>query len=1491
MKNRYNTIIFFLFLCQFSFGQLEADYSSQGNTSLPEWIQLMYAKDADPGKVKSLYDQYYLVHTFVKNEHTQYFKRWLKSYSRIYPTDKKSLENYNRRRTASKNKLIRTNNWVSLGPYDWDHDAAGRSYAAGAAHVYTIEQSISNPNTLYAGTATSGIWKSVNHGDNWDLVTSNLLVNSCTAISIDYTDDQIVYAEILSSVYKSIDGGANWSATGNSTFQNISMNVKDIIMHPSNQDILFLASSTGIYRSIDAGTNWTTILSGDFLEIELHPTDPNYVYTVQRSGDVTIFYRSDDNGISYTVLDNGWPSPDLSNGEFNRRTEIAVSAAAPDDVYAHVTGSANGGSGLYGVYISRDKGENWTFQCCGPQPAGVPSTSNMNLMAWSDEGTDDGGQYNYNVAFEVNPTDADHVLLAGTNLWVSQDKGSTFTCPAKWSHSYKPNYVHADIHDIKYFDHTNEIWIACDGGIFFSDDNGANYTRKILGISGTDFWGYGQGFWFGDVMLGGAYHNGTMLREEGTYINDWICTDGGDGIRGFVNPGLDRQVYSDYNIKKLKGDRTVEPDSRIFLNKPNASYIVGESSDMLFHPAYYGWWYTGVGTKIVRTKDNGISYDDLYDFGERVVSSSISWSNPNVIYVCTWPDWWGKKKIFRTNDAGINWTEITPEVPDLDWIPYDIEVDPLDENKIWVARTSQYGTPAVDGKSLFFSDDGGSSWSNISSTGLEGESPSSMALQKGSDGGIYIGTRRAVYYKDNTMSSWELYSNNLPASTFSTRLEPYYRKSKIRNATNRSVYESDLHTPNTTVIAQASVQWDTLICIQDTAYFVDHSIVTDDNVNWSWSFPGGTPNSSTDRNPKIIYECPGNYGVSLTVSDTHGSDTQEIETIIHVARDCATADENNSLLCEADDGHGVIPNLDITTTQFTLTAWIKPNGIQNNYAAIMMNDGSDGGGLNFREGNNTLGYHWPNGQWYWDSNLEVIPGEWSYVAMVVENDGITIYLNDEKSKHFFSPGSVEFTNIRLGSYKTWTSRNYNGEIDEVCMWNRSLTDNEIKSYRHIQQNDVGTDMIIAYYKLNRSDGIIEDAHGEKDGMISGTSSKIISSSPVSSGVSDLVSINAAGTYNFPNTGVELVFPSGRTYPNGDVVISRLDGLPKNSAFVQTPLWTGYYIVNNYGTNTTISPLESITFSNENIVNSYTAATDNFVSLHRRMENSDLSDWSLWIGNNPDVTAGNPGQVQYTDANSMINLDAQMINLRADFPEGKPQVFFASDSAHDGLLKGGQSMALGLISENQGLILPILDETGLENIGNAAAGLLAYYEENNCLLFSDGDQWLEIKGTEVTVAIDPSATAPTTGLSIGDNNNISSGLIRLPPSSGMILLPSLLEEELPMIETPVEGMMLYNTTEKSIQYYNGIEWKKLKSLVSLATYNIGSNQITPNEGVSVLHNNRNKNAIIDIASMSRYTLGLAPLDVRMIAQPVKGLLVYDTSYKAFIYYDGNFWKKI
>jgi len=861
------TLLFLLIISNLSlFAQVEMKYNANAE-HLPHWVQLMYAENPDAGEIISAYRNYYKNNKLVKNKHTQYYKRWIRNLSRIsHPITNKP---------TSKS----SNQWECLGPWDFDKDAASRSYAPGAAHVYTVEQSISNPNVLYAGSATAGAWKTTDKGANWELLTKDIYLGGVYAIEIDFADEDIAYISGNGGVYKTIDGGINWNIIGDTSFTNYTHSVKDIKLKPNNNLELFVSSNEGLFKSTDGGIYFNQIMSGNFMEIEFHPNSADTMYFIKQAGDSTLFYRSDDGGNTLINYTNGWPNP--SSGDEQKRTEIAVSPAAPNKIVALATGSANGGSGLYGIYISYDKGENWIFQCCGPHPAGAPDTNNINMMGWQPDGSDDGGQYYYDLALAVNPNNADIIHVGGVNHWISFDDGVTFTCPAKWSEPHKKGYVHADIHDINYFG--NDLWFACDGGIFFSDNAGDSIYKKQYGIAGTDFWGFGVGFKDGDVMLGGTYHNGTLLKDNNTYINDWICTQGGDNYRGYVNFGNPRQVYHDGGGKLLSGDRTIPIESFTLEKKPNASYIIGESSQLEFNPRCHNWVYSGNDTILWLSKNNGKNFEAIHHFNEKVTSVEVAWSNPNVIYVATWGSWWGNKKIYRTANAGKTWTDITPSSTMQNgslWRPFDITISSNNENTLWIARCTQSGNYSfIDGYKVFKSVDGGQNWINLSTPTLDGYKPTNIEHQRGSNGGVYLGTRKTVFYRNDSMPDWIIYDNNLPKRTLSTQLIPQYREGLLINGTNRSVYEIDFY-ENTPPSAQIAADRLTISCLNDTVKFVDHSAVRHNSASWQWTFPGGNPSSSTLEDPVVVYSTPGSYDVSLQVTDAFGSSTQNLTEFI-----------------------------------------------------------------------------------------------------------------------------------------------------------------------------------------------------------------------------------------------------------------------------------------------------------------------------------------------------------------------------------------------------------------------------------------------------------------------------------------------------------------------------------------------------------------------------------------------------------------------------------
>ncbi len=61
-------------------------------------------------------------------------------------------------------------------------------------------------------------------------------------------------------------------------------------------------------------------------------------------------------------------------------------------------------------------------------------------------------------------------------------------------------------------------------------------------------------------------------------------------------------------------------------------------------------------------------------------------------------------------------------------------------------------------------------------------------------------------------------------------------------------------------------------CAPLTVQYTDLS--TNNPTSWQWSFPGGSPSSSTQQNPEVTYSTPGSYDATLTASNAAGSSTE-----------------------------------------------------------------------------------------------------------------------------------------------------------------------------------------------------------------------------------------------------------------------------------------------------------------------------------------------------------------------------------------------------------------------------------------------------------------------------------------------------------------------------------------------------------------------------------------------------------------------------------------
>ena len=217
------------------------------------------------------------------------------------------------------------------------------------------------------------------------------------------------------------------------------------------------------------------------------------------------------------------------------------------------------------------------------------------------------------------------------------------------------------------------------------------------------------------------------------------------------------------------------------------------------------------------------TYSPVYHFDDKVTSVEVAWNNPDVIYVATWPSWWGTKKLWRTDNAGQTWSEITPtNINGQDWIPYDITISSDNENTLWIARTSMYGgVQDAQGYEVFKSSDGGITWDNWSTPTLDNINATNIEHQRGSDGGVYLGTRDTVYYRNNTMTDWEIYDNNLPKVLLQHNL--YLITEKENYLTEPIVHIRIEFYENSPPSTQISADRLTINCLNDTVRFVDHS--------------------------------------------------------------------------------------------------------------------------------------------------------------------------------------------------------------------------------------------------------------------------------------------------------------------------------------------------------------------------------------------------------------------------------------------------------------------------------------------------------------------------------------------------------------------------------------------------------------------------------------------------------------------------------------------
>lgn len=468
-----------------------------------------------------------------------------------------------------------------------------------------------NENVFYVGTASGGLWKTVNAGTTFVPLFDNEAVASIGALAIDPERPDIIWAGTGEGnprnsvtggygIYRSNDGGRTWKCMG----LELTRYIHRIIIDPVNPDVIYVGAignpwaphtERGFYRSTDGGRSWRRMLftneTSGVADMVMDPSNPGKIFVAMWDHQRwPWFFRSSSAGSGLWLTRDGGETFERVRGglpEEVGRIGLAFARSDPDYVYAWVESKPSA------IYRSTNGGVTW-------EKRGERNIGNRPF---------------YYAEIYVDPLNENRVYTLFSGVNVSDDGALTFDRRTAES-------VHLD-HHAWYIDPINpdRMLDGNDGGIGITYDRGATW-RHIENLPVGQFYHinvdnelpyniYGglqdNGSWRGPAY---AWYNGPLINE----MYDFLI--GGDGFDAMPVPGDSRYCYAQSQGGSLR----------------RLDVITGWSKSI--KPA------AGDGEKL-RFNWNSALAQDPFD--------------KNTIY-------FGSQYVHRSSDRGDSWTKISPDL-------------------------------------------------------------------------------------------------------------------------------------------------------------------------------------------------------------------------------------------------------------------------------------------------------------------------------------------------------------------------------------------------------------------------------------------------------------------------------------------------------------------------------------------------------------------------------------------------------------------------------------------------------------------------------------------------------------------------------------------------------------------------------------------------------------------------------------------------------------
>ncbi|MEM8906413.1 MAG: T9SS type A sorting domain-containing protein [Bacteroidota bacterium] len=680
---------------------------------------------------------------------------------RSFPNGEYPLKTYKKAMRAVGQKartLARTNNQGGFAT-PWTIQGPGNT----GARVNSIAIHPSSEDTIYAGFSAGGIFKTTDGGANWQPIFDDQPYLAIGDIVLDPQNPNTIYVGtgdpsitgypfIGDGVYKSTDGGQTWAALGLSQPGIISK----IEIDPTNSDIIYAASmglpfernfERGVYKSIDGGANWTQIFNIDdstgVIDLLVHPDQPQILYaagwtrirTNQESAITSVgpkVFRSTDGGETWLALDGGLP-----NG-LSSRVGLAIAPSNPNVIFAlYIDANFD----LMGIYKSSDGGDSWSLVIDGN------SLGLANIM---------GGMGWYFGRMRVHPTDPDQLYVLGLRTFHSVNGGLSWT---NLTPVTGPSSPHVDHHELT-FSHLGNLYLGTDGGIY-RQAAGSNTWEDIEQIPTAQVYRTAYNPHEPQIYYAGAQDNGTHQGNAST-INSWTRLSGGDGFQmAFhpTNPNI-RYVESQFGNIAVTIDGTIYQSATLGIPASDRKnwdmpYIISPNNPSVL--------YTGT-QRVYRNTTSGVSpwspiSADLTDgniFGAGFHTISTLDESPQdslSLYVGT-----TDANVWRTTDSGNNWERVDANLPER--YVTSIKAAPDFAEQVYVTfsgyRQNDF-TPLI-----YHSTDRGDQWTAIHGNLPQLAINDLYVLPNHAGNVLFVATDGGVYATTNAGVEWTRMGSNFP---------------------------------------------------------------------------------------------------------------------------------------------------------------------------------------------------------------------------------------------------------------------------------------------------------------------------------------------------------------------------------------------------------------------------------------------------------------------------------------------------------------------------------------------------------------------------------------------------------------------------------------------------------------------------------------------------------------------------------------------------------